>query len=427
MATAGDEQSTSPRAREASQDATDLSSIPALHTAPFRRYLAAFGASLLADAVWFIGLGWAASQLRDPLQTSVVMAAGSVPRAVLLVFGGAIADRRGALAMTLWSQRLRLLIMALVVVATFAAGASVQVLILAAVLFGLLDALHMPAAAALPPALLTNDRLPEGQGLVQTVERLSLVAGAPVGGAAVAFGGLAGTAGAATVLLVVGLVVLRTLPTDLRVPVYEKSHRGATVFSDVRAGLAFALAHPVIGPILAVVTAVNIALSAPLNVGVALLSAEHVWTAANFSIVIAAFASGAAVGALSVLAWRPRWPARAGLVWVALGAVGVAALGQSQNPWWAAGIAALVGFTSGPASALLLGLIQSLTPPEQMARVMALVAFSALGVAPVAYFVFGIIAEGLGLKSAFAVCAGAELVGVAFALTRPTVRHARLA
>lgn len=427
MATAGGMQSPSPRTRGDGFGATDRSSLPALHTAPFRRYLGGFGASLLADAVWFIGLGWAASQLRDPLHTSVVMAAGSVPRAVLLVFGGAIADRRGALAMTLWSQRLRLLIMALVVVAALTAGASGPVLIVAAVMFGLLDALHMPAAAALPPALLTHERLPEGQGLVQTVERLSLVAGAPVGGAAVAFGGLAGAAGAAAVLLVVGLVVLRTLPTGLRVPVHENGHRRATVFGDVRAGLAFALAHSVIGPILAVVTAVNIALSAPLNVGVALLSAEHLWTAANFSVVIAAFASGAAVGALSVLAWRPRRQARAGLVWVALGAVGVAALGQCQNPWWAAGIAALVGFTSGPASALLLGLIQSLTPREQMARVMALVAFSALGVAPVAYFIFGMIADRLGLKFAFAVCAGGELVGVAFALTRPTVRHARLA
>ena len=52
-----------------------------------------FGSSLLADQVFFLSLTWAALQLATPGQVGLVLAAGSVPRLLILLVGGAFADR----------------------------------------------------------------------------------------------------------------------------------------------------------------------------------------------------------------------------------------------------------------------------------------------------------------------------------------------
>lgn len=173
-------------------------------------------------------------------------------------------------------------------------------------------------------------------------------------------------------------------------------------------------------------TALNLALSAPLNVGLPLLTASRNWAPETFGVLVGCFGLGAALGSLSLLAWRPRRAALAGLSWVALGAVALASLAAVTEPSAAAAAATLLGLTSGPASAMLLGLVQSQTPANLMAKVMSLVAFSAVGLTPIGYLLFGVLAGWLGTPGAFDASAAVELVIVAFALTSRSVREATL-
>jgi len=395
----------------------------------FRRYLAGFGASLLADGVWFVALGWAAGQLGNAFETSVVMAAGSIPRALLLIVGGALADRRGLLRTVLATQRLRLLVMFSFTVAAATIGPELVPLVLAASLFGLLDAFHMPAVAALPPVLVRRDELPAAQGVVQTLERLAMVVAAPLAGILLAYAGVPAVAASATVILLVALGFLGGLQTSADEAAASSSRADQPqthLLRDVGDGLRSAARHDVIGPILLVVTVVNLGLSAPLNVGLPLLSAHNNWTAAAFGLIIGAFGAGAAIGALSVLAWRPRHPALGGLVWVAVGALAVIALGSVAESGLAVAIAAFLGFTSGPASALLLGLVQAHAAEDNMARVMSLVAFSAVGLVPIGYLVFGLAADWMGVELAYLISGLLELAAVAVAFTRRSVRTATL-
>ena len=57
------------------------------------RWLVAYAASAVGDNVYFLALGWAAQQVAAPAQVGLVMAAGAVPRAVLMLGGGVLADR----------------------------------------------------------------------------------------------------------------------------------------------------------------------------------------------------------------------------------------------------------------------------------------------------------------------------------------------
>lgn len=395
----------------------------------FNRYLAGFGLSLLGDQVWFVALAWAATRLDSPAQASFVMAAGSLPRAILILFGGTLADRWGALRVTVISQALRVLTMIVAAAVAFTMEPRLWSLAAVAMIFGAVDAAHMPAAAALPPQLLPRDALPAGQGLVQTLERVATIVGAPVGGLIVAVGGLSLAAAANALLFVAALMILRALRLRPSADEPDPADTGEPegTWRALRGGLAYAAREPVLGPVLLVVTVLNLAIAAPLNVGVALLSDAEGWQAAGFSAIIAGFGAGATVGALSVVKFRPRRrPAAIGLCWVIAGSVCIGVLGFSTALPVAVGAAAALGLTSGPASALLLGLVQARTRTAYLGRVMALVTFSALGLVPVSYTVFGALVEVSSLPAAFVICAGLELLTALAALSITPLRRATL-
>lgn len=394
----------------------------------FGRYLTGFGMSLVGDQIWFIALGWAAARTGDPRQAALVMTAASVPRAVLILLGGTVADRYGPLRVTLASQTLRAALMLAFAVAVVTASAPhLWLLIGVALLFGALDAAHMPAAAALPPALLQPRQLPAGQGLVQTLERTATVLGAPLGGILVAAGGPGLAAAANAALFTAALLLLRSLRLRVRPQPDEPENprEKENLFASLWTGLRYAATTPVLGPVLLVVTTLNLALSAPLNVGVALLAENRGWNATGFSLVISGFGIGAVAGALLLVALPPaRKPAVTGLRWVAAGAAFVALLPFVPGLPLAAVAAAGLGFTSGPAGALLLGVVQANTGHAYLGRVMALVSFSALGLVPVSYTVFAVMVERFSLHAAFGACAIAEIAATGVALGTRSIRAA---
>ncbi|MGI5157266.1 MFS transporter [Microbispora sp. CA-102843] len=399
-----------------------------LRSPGFSRYLTGFGMSLVGDQIWFIALGWAAARMGDPRQTALIMTAASVPRAVLILLGGTVADRYGPLRVTLVSQTLRAALMLTFAIAVVTTSAPhLWLLIGVALLFGALDAAHMPAAAALPPSLLQPQQLPAGQGLVQTLERTATVLGAPLGGILVAAGGPGLAAAANAALFTAALLLLRSLRLPARPQAGgPESPRGReNLFTSLWTGLRYVATTPVLGPILLVVTTLNLALAAPLNVGVALLAEDRGWNATGFSLVISGFGIGAVTGALLLVALpSSRKPAVTGLWWVAAGAASVALLPFLPSLPLTAVTAAVLGFTSGPASALLLGVVQANTDHAYLGRVMALVSFSALGLVPVSYTVFAVMVEHFSLQAAFGACAIAEALVTAGALSARSIRAA---
>lgn len=396
---------------------------------PFRRYFAGFAASLLGDQIWFVALGWAASLLGDPMQTTLVMATATLPRAVLLLFGGILADRRGVLRTTLASQTGRMTIMLAGALALFlTSDTNLAVLLTLSLLFGIFDAVHLPAAAALPVYILPRQDLPAGQGAVLTLERTATILGAPLGGYLVAAGGLSTTTLVIALLLAVALITLRTLRTQIPADAVDPEEPSTSAVRDLFHGLRYAATHPVLGRILLAVTVLNLALAGPLNVGIALLAAERGWSAGAFSLIVTGFAIGAAAGAISVTArrQRPAHPAAAGLYWAFLGSAGVAALPVSSHLPVAIAAASFLGITTGPAGAYLLGTVQAQTSKQYMGRIMALSNFSALGLMPLSIGSFGVLAKALGVNGAFYACALGLAVSAALAYASGAIRTASL-
>ncbi|WP_329226907.1 MFS transporter [Streptomyces canus] len=196
-------------------DAVDT---PAHRDGNVLRWLGGYTASMIGDSVYYIALSWAAVQTGTPSQAGVVMAVSAVPRAVLMLGGGVIADRFGPRRVVILSDTVRCAAVLAVAGLLFLTGPGLWPLAVLALVFGTVDAVFLPAVGALPARVTSRGQLARVQGMRGLGIRFASVVGGPLGGLAVAVGGAAAAFTFAGLLIAVSVpllisVRLRELPS----------------------------------------------------------------------------------------------------------------------------------------------------------------------------------------------------------------------
>ncbi|MDQ0699272.1 MFS transporter [Streptomyces anulatus] len=404
------------------------------------RWLGAYTASMVGDSIYFMALAWAAARTGSAAGTGLVLAAGSIPRALLMLGGGVLADRLGPRRVVIGSDAARaVLVLGLAAILVLTAP-TVGVLVAVALLFGAVDALFLPAVGALPPRISPPGQLARIQGLRGLAARGASIVGAPLGGVAVATGGpvlafaTAGALFALSLPLLLGLRI-RPLPAPVkhggtvsggpeeRTVTEEKP----TARQDLVDGLRYIRRHPLLGPLMIVIGLSELGFVGPLNLGLILLSEQRGWGAAGMGWIVAGFASGAA-GAALLIAVRGRVP-RAGLVMcltVLVGATGIAAVAQIPSVPLAAATAAVVGLFIGLAGALCGALVQTVAAPAYLGRVTSVSTLFTYALIPLSYPATGAAIALWGTGPVYAVSAAVCAAGGAVGLTFTALRRAEL-
>ncbi|MER6848973.1 MFS transporter [Streptomyces flaveolus] len=402
--------------------------VPAHRDANVLRWIAAYTASMLGDTVFFLALSWAAVQNGTPAQAGLVTAVSAVPRALLMLGGGVIADRLGPRRVVIGSDAVRCVTVLAVAAVLFATDPGLWLLALLAVVFGTVDAVFMPAVGALPARITAEDQLARVQGMRGLAVRFAAVVGAPLGGLGVAAGGSAAAFALAGALIAVSVPLLvsvrmRDLPPDDA----PAADRDTTAWRDLRAGLSHIRHHRVLGPLMVVIALGDLGFVGPLNVGLTLLADERGWGASGMGWVLAGFGTGAGTAAL-LLTVRGRVP-HAGLVAAGAiipGAGAIAALAYVPGLPAAVGVAVLVGLLTGLSGAVCGALLQTQAAAAYLGRVTATAGIVSLGIAPLG-MPLSAAAIGLwGTGPVFAVSAAVCALGGVVALCAPGLRRAEL-
>lgn len=395
---------------------------PAYRDGNVLRWLTAYVASMLGDSVYFVALGFAAAKAAPPAQVGLVMAAGAVPRAVLMLGGGVVADRFGPRLVVIGSDTARCALILAAAAALALASPGLWLLVAVALLFGVIDALFMPAVGALPPRITTPDQLVRLQGLRATAVRLGTVAGPPAGGLAMGLGG------AAAAFAVAGLLFAASVPLLLGTRITpQPAVERAPAAQELRAGLRYIRHHRVVGPLVLSGALCELGLVGPLNVGMVLLADRRGWGAAGYGWVIAAFGAGSGAAAL-LLTVRGRIP-RAGAVQVVTllaGSAAVGFIGVAPVQAAAVGTAFLAGLICGVCGGLAAALVQTATDPAYLGRVTSVMSLTGFGLAPLAYPLFAAAVGAFGPSPVFLGSAAFAALGGAFTAFLPAIRTAEL-
>jgi len=401
---------------------------PAYRDGNVLRWLTAYTASLVGDSVYFVALAWSAQQVAGPTEVGLVMAMGSLPRALLMLGGGVAADRFGPRRVVLGSDTVRCLII-LAVAATVALTApALWILIATALVFGAVDALFMPAVGALPPRLTSPDQLARVTGMRSLTIRLSQIAGPPIGGLAMGLGGPAAAFAVAGVLFALSLPLLLTMRLrPLETDRGEQRAPTGGAWQDVVDGLRYIRRQRVIFPLVLVGAVCELGLTGTLNVGMVLLNGERGWGATGYGVIISAFGAGAAASAalLAVVGWLPR----GGLTMSAtllVGCAGAATIALVPALWLAVAVAAITGLAAGVFGSLNNTLIQTEADPAFLGRVTSVVMLTSVGIAPLTYPLVGAAIGAWGSAAVFVGSGVFASIGVVIALASSAVRRAEL-
>ena len=391
------------------------------------RYLAGQTVSMLGDQVWYIALSWTAVHAGSPAIAGVLLMLSSVPRLGLMLFGGVIADRFDIRRLMIGSDILRTVI-------TFGAAGiallrpGIALLAVLALSFGTVDAFFMPAAGAMQPRLLQPGQYASGAAASETLSRLALSLGAPLGGILVAWGGLTLGLFVDAVTFAVSVTTLATVrprPLDPAITA-DSGPQLSGYWADLRAGVRFLLRHPLLGPLTVLGLLGNLGFAGPMNIGLAELASHRGWGAAGIGLMLTGFGIGAAAGAVLMNWWHVR--RGAGFAVASLSVVqGGAVLSVALAPqlWIAVFATALVGLFSGPMGVISSVLEQAATPDKLRGRVTSFTTMSTYVVVLLAMSGMGLLIGAVGITSGFAICALAEACGLLL-LAAPGLRHARI-
>lgn len=394
----------------------DLPILGALRVRDFRLLWASEAVSVIGDQFHFVAMSWLVISLTGSgLALGTVLIAVGVPRAILLVPFGVMADRRSPRTMMLAAHGARALIVGGVAALVISGHASIPALAALGALFGCADAAYMPAQQAFLPRTLDAERLPSANALLQGTMQLASIAGPPLAGIVVAIAG-AGTAFAvdATSFLLAGVIVVLITSAAVagvtaavpRVPVEASlasvsspaspaidapdAPAGESFRAALMGGVRYVAADAGIRTMLLLSLVLNFALNGPAAVGMPWL-AERRFDAGptGLGLMAAAWAAGALAGTLAAGSIRLERGGRVILASIAIAGVSMAITGLAS--WMPVVVAALavMGLAIGYTNVIAISWLQARVEPAMAGRVMSVVMLMGFGITPLSLGIAG--------------------------------------
>jgi MFS family permease len=396
-----------------------LSVLQPLRNRAFRMVWLGETVSMVGDQFYLVALPWLALALTgSSLALGLVLMAAAIPRAGLMLVGGALSDRFDPRRIMIASSVARAVLVAVLGLLVWTDAVQLWHLYLLGAGFGAADAFFQPAALALVPRLVPEDRLEASNALVMGSMAVTGMFAPALAGVAIAATGTAlgfGIDAVTFLFAVMTLLLIRRPPTASGA---ESEPASNGTLGAIVAGLRYASADAQIRLVLLAVTVINLAVVGPFFVGLPVLVESFDAGPMAYGIVLSAFGGAALVGAIvaGTLGARARMslviPATAGGL-----AFGMVLIGLAPNAWATALAALPLGAGVGVLQVSGMAWLQRRTAPAYLGRVMSLVMFAIMGLTPISYAIAGAVAES-GLAILFIGSgAGMVLLAIATALT----------
>ncbi|MFF9349480.1 MFS transporter [Streptomyces sp. NPDC014734] len=403
-------------------ESTEAAVRPAYREPAYRRYLVGEVFSVLGDQIWFVALAWKATELTSPSTAGLILSISAIPRLILMLFGGMLADRYDARKLMVSSDLLRAAVMfAAAGIALWQEG--IFLLVLVSLVFGIVDAVFLPAAGSVRPRLLQPQQLSSGAALRELGMRGAVTLGAPLGGLLMTAGGIPVACAANGITFLISMMAVRTLrPRPLKSA--ENGQESESYIASLRGGLRYMARHRVLRGLLVTTFLVNFAFVGPMNIGLALLARSQNWGAGGVGNMLAGFGIGAAMGAVVMV--RSRRPYRAGLLIAAasvMEGVGLTGLALASDLWVAVVTATFIGLVSAPLGIAAAAVMQEDTADEFRGRVSSVNSLASLGITPLAIAVTGAAAEWFGTRVTLVASAQMAFIAGILCLALPDLRR----
>lgn len=365
----------------------------------FRLLFVGVSTSLLGDQFTLIATPWLVLQLTgDPLALGIVLALEGIPRALFMLFGGAITDRFSPRIIMLASDVVRFVLTVLMAVVVFTGIVQMWMLYAFGLGFGLVAGFAVPAGNSIVPMLVKEKDLQAGNSIIMGVGQLvsfvgPVVAGILIGKFAESFLGIGLAFGIDAITFAVSAITLWLMHGGGKLPSAKDASDEESIWAAIAVGLKHVWDDKPLRLIFLVIAAVNFLYVGPILVGVPVLADQRLAEGAvAFGLLMSGFAGGNLGGFLLAGALRrPTGKTMRLLLIALLAAFGIAMgiMGFINLTWIDFGLMLLLGLGNGYVTLILFTWIQTRTPKTMLGRIMSLLMLSSAGLVPVSQAISG--------------------------------------
>ncbi len=400
------------------------SRLGALGERDFALFLAGTAVSCVGSAMVPVALSFALfARGAGAGRVSAVLAAETLPMALLILLGGVLADRFAPRPIMVAADLLRAAAQSVLAMLLLTGPAPFAAVLVLAALIGTGNALDAPGRNRLLTQIVTPDLLPSVNGTLMLATSTAGLLGPALGGVFV--GGVG--AGWAIALDALSYLASALLLSCLR-PRADRLGRAVQpgTLRALREGWGEFTARSWVWLMVCLFAMLHMLSWAPTEVLGALIFAHRQAGALHWGTLLSLMGAGAIVGATLALRLRPMRPIRAVLLWLLLYPLVPLSLAASF-PFWAQGLCFLVaGIEIANVNVLWESTLQRVIPPERLSRVSAYDQFGSFCLLPVGYALAGPMALLLGVTGALWLGAALVLLATLTLLSRRDVRDGAL-
>jgi len=372
------------------------------------------------DQFFLVALPWLILQLTGSgAILGGIMMVEAIPRAALMLIGGAVTDRVSPRKIMILTAAARTLLVAALAALIWTHHVEVWQIYVLSFFFGVADAFAAPAAQTLLPSLVAPAQLPAANALSQGTQQIAMLAlPAPAGIIIAAFG----VASAFSIDAISFLFIIAALLMLHDSPRVDSAVPHANIAHSILEGLRYVKNDVALRTLLLVASVLNFCITGPLSVGVAFLAKREFGSPAAFGVLVSSVAAGSLVGLLLAAARQQR--KRGLLLLIVSVVIGIctASIGLLSKLWSLLPILFVMGASAGFLNVHLLAWFQQRVDRAMLGRVMSVLMFASLGLMPLSLAAAGIAVQ-WSLRGMFGGAGALVLLVTVIAALQPPVRE----
>lgn len=370
-----------------------------LKNANYRLWLIGGTISFLGDQFYLVALPWLVlQQTGSAVAMGAIMMAGAIPRAVLMLMGGAVSDRMSARKIMMAAATARTLCVIVIGLLVWLRVLQTWELYALAFAFGVADAFAVPAQSAYMPSLVKREQLVAASSVSRSTAQLTTIVGPVPAGFVIQALGIAWAffLDAISFLFIIG--ALWKLPDPPKTPSARKA-----MWHSIAEGISYVAKDVPLRSLMLLATIMNFCVSGPVTVGLAYFTKTSLGSPAAYGTLISSLAAGSLVGAVLAGLWKIR---KRGIlilfVAVVLGLC-LSSIALADRTWSVAAILVVMGAAAGMLNVHIGAWAMQRIDIAVRGRVSSVLMLAAFGVAPISLGVAGfLVAWNLKLMFLFA-------------------------
>jgi MFS family permease len=364
-----------------------------LATRHFRNWWIGNTVSLLGDQFYLVALPWLVLQLTgSSLVLGTILMVAAIPRAALMLVGGAATDRLSARYVLICATTARMFLVGVVTLLVWLHVIRLWHLYLLTFAFGVADAFALPAGPALVPTLVDASQLQPANALLGGSQVMTGMVGPAPAGLIIKFWGIASALFFDTLSFLAAIVALTKVPEPPKIP--HPSGTRPSMLHSIAEGLRSVRSDSALLFLMVIFATLNMCIAGPVVIGLAALAKFRFGSAAAFGTFLSCFSGGMLAGmGLGGMVKKPR---KRGLQFIAMGmlcGVELIGVGLYQRFWTIASLLGVMGVGAGFVNVQFTTWIQLRVERTMMGRVMSVLMFAAIGLIPVSYAIAGVVAQ----------------------------------